>query len=1173
MSVTTLVLAMALGAAGAAAAPTGVNITAVEGQSFSGRVATGLQCQLQSATINWGDGTTSAGSSDGNLGINGTHTYAEEGAYNGSVSFTYIQPGTFSCPTGTQTASFQASVSDAGLSATGENVSGRQGQPLSAAIAHFADADPGGAAPDYAVTVHWGDGTSSPGTVTASSSGGFDVSGTHAYAGTGSFAISVNITDTGGSTATATSSAVIDATTTTTTTTAAATTTTATATTSGPQPPPSSAPRVISIDPLGSPSAGAPIVLKATISGPVTAIQWNLAGDAAPEITCAGAQTAVTFRAPAGARFVSAVAIGPAGPGPALDASVTVAPSAGLSAAQRRLATHARRALARKAPVYECAAPGDFKLVPVGHSPTNLTLSDQAQTENCVTPRTVVEGGLQFEGCFKQVTSFSQIPKAELGIWYPAAKALGIPGQELTLVPFHGGKGLDKVRDLVVNLPDVYITYGAVKVNGLTLDPGAGAAIVIAPQLNAIVSSNAGMAVGGLALNGARSFDLNLNPSGGQIPLGSFTRAAGGLADIAGFALGGNVRVALDDSGGTFGLTIRVHLALPDWLQVGGVSVQGDVTLRATNADGLVVDNLRIGPIDAEIAGLGIDGLQLDYARATQEWAGQGRACIVDGACLDMIPPNGGVVIRNGALVRVGASLDFPSPGLELFAGVALNRIGFGVGLDPTRLLANADITAEGILEIDGHLVLAFPSSATPFILDPAEVDSDPSHPSFPADFYSRRYTSTTFAIAADAYFDLPLAGRTKLGGAYLLYQFPAYVGFGGGIGAHFAGIIDLTGRVDGELNFGNGRFSIKGDVEACVADVICAGAIGAISDNGAGGCVHIGTFFGDINVGGGVRFSPFHIYFWPFDGCRWSPFVDTHVFSARAAGAGTPIRVRLARGAESRAIELDGVGGAPAVRVQTPGGAVLQSSSASGLALSPAIRIMRSEKLDTTVVGLVHPTPGTYTVTLLPGSAAVNRVRQASDQPKARIKASVRGDGARRTLSYDIARRTDQQVRFIEHIAHGGSRIIGGVNGGGRGQLRFTPAPGNDRRTIIAQFQLAGLPAETLTIASFKPPSPRLATPRHLTVSRRRLALRVSWGPAAGATSYTVVARLASGERVVRTHRRTISLAHVPASDGGVISVLAVATMRHGRAALRHISGIGHASTRLGVLPRPPRG
>jgi len=78
----------------------------------------------------------------------------------------------------------------------------------------------------------------------------------------------------------------------------------------------------------------------------------------------------------------------------------------------------------------------------------------------------------------------------------------------------------------------------------------------------------------------------------------------------------------------------------------------------------------------------------------------------------------------------------------------------------------------------------------------------------------------------------------------------------------------------------------------------------------------------GDINIGAGVAFSPLHIYLWPFDGCRWSPFVDTGVFPARdahTAAVGAPISLRIRRGNASRAIRLDGVGGAPEVRVQRP--------------------------------------------------------------------------------------------------------------------------------------------------------------------------------------------------------------------------------------------------------------
>lgn len=1131
------VLVMLVMAPGAAAAAAGVDVNTVEGQSFTATVVSGLICPLRSATISWGDGTTSAGTSDGNNGIQGTHTYAEEGSYGGSVAYSYASSAENSCPFLIQTASFQATVHDAPLSAAGMDISGTAGQSITGVVAHFSDANPGATAADFSVTIQWGDGTTTTGTVSASGPGGFDVSGTHSYAGTGSFTVSAAITDVGGSTATATGTATIG-----------------TASTSPP--------RIVGIDPVGSPAAGRPIVLKATISGPVTAIEWNLAGNSDPEISCAGSQTAVTFRAPAGSRSVTAVAVGAGGSRLPFTATIDVAPAPPMSAADRRLAGRVAAALAKHPPVYVCAAPSDFKLVRVGskHLPN---LVDSIQTRNCTTPRTLVEGNLQLVGCLRRITSFSEIPAAERGIIFPVSKSTG------SAIKIVGRRSLSSndataiaSANLVFELSDVYVSTGVVKMNGLTVNPGPDAAVLAALQYDRLVSSDSGMSVGALGLQNARSFMFNLAGTGGQIPLGSFARAAGGLADIAGFGLGGNVRVTLDDSGGTFGLTIRVHLELPSFLQIGGVTAQGDVTLRATNGDGLVIDQLRIGPIAAEVAGLGIDGLQLDYTRATQEWDGQGSACIIDGACLDMIPPNGGVVIRNGGLYRASASLDFPDPGIELFAGVALNRIGFGIGLDPTRVLANAKLTAEGILEIDGHLVMAFPSAAAPFVLDRAEVGD-----AFPGDFYNRSYTSTLFAIGADAYIDLPIAGRTKLGGAYLLYQYPGYVGLGGGIEAHFAGIVDLTGRVDGEFNFANGRFSIKGDITACVVDV-CAGAIGAVSDRGAGACV---SFLG-LNFGGGVVFSPFKIKLWPFDGCRWSPFVDTGVHPARdgrIAAAGTTIPITIRRGSASRAIELDGIAGAPAVRVHTPDGKVLDGPAKTGLAVSPAVRIIRSTEHSITVVGLVHPVPGTYTIELLPGSPAVNTVSQASDQPPARVSASVRGHGPRRTLYYNVASRRAQRVTFIEQ-AGGGSRIIGTINGGGRGRISFSPAPGFDHRTVIAQFELDGLPAESVKVASFKPLSPRLGSVARLKLARHGSTLGVSWGAVSGATSYELVARLTiGGERMIRTHSQTISLKQIAPYESGVISVRAVATLRQGRPALARLSRIGRPPTRLEHLPR----
>ncbi|MGH2870580.1 MAG: hypothetical protein ACRDNK_23805 [Solirubrobacteraceae bacterium] len=461
-------------APGAVAAAAGVNITAVEGQSFTGTVVGGLVCPLASATISWGDGTTSAGTSDGNSGIQGTHTYAEEGTYNGSVSYTYVV--TRFCPTGTQTASFTATVQDASLSATGLDSSGAARRSTTAVVAHFTDSDPAGVAADFSAQISWGDGSTSAGTVAAAAGGGFDVTGSHIYTAAGSYPVSASITDVGGSMTTAHSIAQIAATASqppsatvtsppdgatyalgqtvranyscspgpdggtlkpdvagcsapvadgaaidtstggahtfeviATDTDGQSATAIAHYTVTGAS---SSSPRVVRIVPIGTAAAGTRIVLAASVSGTATVIKWDLAGDSTPEITCSAAQTAVTFRAAAGARSVSAVAIGPGGSGLPLTTSVSVAASAPLTAAQRRLAGRVNVALSRKAPVYACAAPGDFKLKPVGHR-SIPTLSDQILLRDCVTPRTVVEGGLQFEGCLRQVSTFDEIPKAE----------------------------------------------------------------------------------------------------------------------------------------------------------------------------------------------------------------------------------------------------------------------------------------------------------------------------------------------------------------------------------------------------------------------------------------------------------------------------------------------------------------------------------------------------------------------------------------------------------------------------------------------------------------------------------------------------------------------------------------------------------------------------------------
>lgn len=184
----------------------GTSVSATEGKSFSGTVATfsdpdsNASASEYSATIDWGDGTTSSGTvsgSNGNFTVSGTHTYSEEG----SRTITVTISDTDNSSNGA-TASSTATISDAALHASGVTPSS-SGTTASGTVATFTDDDPNGTLSDYTASINWGDGTTTTGTV-GKSGGKFTVSGSHKYAKSGTFTIKTTIKDKGGSTATAT---------------------------------------------------------------------------------------------------------------------------------------------------------------------------------------------------------------------------------------------------------------------------------------------------------------------------------------------------------------------------------------------------------------------------------------------------------------------------------------------------------------------------------------------------------------------------------------------------------------------------------------------------------------------------------------------------------------------------------------------------------------------------------------------------------------------------------------------------------------------------------------------------------------------------------------------------------------------------------------------------------
>ena len=102
--------------------------------------------------------------------------------------------------------------------------------------------------------------------------------------------------------------------------------------------------------------------------------------------------------------------------------------------------------------------------------------------------------------------------------------------------------------------------------------------------------------------------------------------------------------------------------------------------------------------------------------------------------------------------------------------------------------------------------------------------------------------------------------------------------------------------------------------------------------------------------------------------------------------------------------------------------------------------------------------------------------------------------------------------MTFAERQANGAFREIGSAKGR-RGTLVFTPSPTLGRsRTIEAMVTQDGHPREDAVIAHFKVASITLPAPKHLRLARRGGALRISFGPVAGARGYGLSVRLSDG-------------------------------------------------------------
>src|SRR5262249_20026733 len=146
------------------------------------------------ATIDWGDGATSAGMVSGSNGaftVDGSHTYAQSGQY------TVITQVNEDSDPGATANDLTSSTAIVGLvPGSGTSFSIPEGGPTGAiAVATFDDGNQSDQASDFTASINWGDGTTTTGVVSGGT-GSFTVSDSvgHAYADEGSDTITTTVT-------------------------------------------------------------------------------------------------------------------------------------------------------------------------------------------------------------------------------------------------------------------------------------------------------------------------------------------------------------------------------------------------------------------------------------------------------------------------------------------------------------------------------------------------------------------------------------------------------------------------------------------------------------------------------------------------------------------------------------------------------------------------------------------------------------------------------------------------------------------------------------------------------------------------------------------------------------------------------------------------------------------
>jgi hypothetical protein len=1102
-------------AAGGAPAVSVGSVSVVEGQTFSGKVGTFTDSALKgptcaptsdySVTVAWGDGAQSApaatlvsGPDQSDLctyEISTAHTYTLAGK--DQIDVTVTGPGSQTPGTGSAT----ATVTDAPLSATCSAYSATAGAGFTGTIASFTDANTSAVAGDYGVRIDWGDGSTSAGGVSAGqSAGSFIASGSHEWSSAGTYLVTTTITDVGGSTTTTSCSATVTA-----------------APPSGgpPPPPPPPGPTPTPPPPLGGTTPPPADTMSARIS--VTTPGVLRAGERI------GLATSVTT--PPGFRvFEYRWDFNGDGHYDADTGSYPVA--------SHRFARAGDHVVGVEVEATD------------GTGQVQTTLTHGALTTALANPGCSGDVALGF---LEFVSSCIKDDHGKYSISLDGGA--GFAGLELTSSHAGAKLTLDTTgADTDHHNPDhkwVLSADGPVTVSIINSAIGTIQLDTIDLQHNPVL-----LPVGADAPDqnapGLRVFTLEAERS---------CPAHSGVPPVVCATLPGNfpiegsisVYVTGPVAGEGLGAAVQANVALHQPLSISGnLTLTGDVTGLQLDSFGFQTPSFNIGSI------VTVDPLTLSYNRRDD-----------DTGDMDVWAASGGARLNVGSHLGVTISVRFANDRFQFasfdlhgtvpLGPVVLTELGGSLGFDPFLIGGNL-AGSIGPLGLSAGVLYTDAYNGHPwhFQLGDADPAHDPHHVAPLFVQYPSVNPLLKIGGTLDVYGDGFISGGVNVNFALPNVDAPhPNVSVGGFVRGWFMpatptqphSSYQISGGVHAEVNV---LLHLSGEAQGFVNNYWQ----GPVNTSWAGGCGSLTLdlgFFGHPSVGGWVRVDLAHGDHVDdgFGGCsdisaycapasitagHTTPACLGFDASAAARRRTGPQRFWIPAGESAENLKLTSATGIPQVRISGPSGTYTTPSTASSTGRLPYVSGGDAAEHEL-AIAILHPKPGAYTVTVLPGTPAIAPLLEAHPLPDPHIRVRITGRGRTRTLRYSLRQQPAQRVMFFERAADV-STLIGRTTKSS-GAIRFVPQPGLTRtRQIEADLSENAMPEKPRIVARYTAPSPRKpGKPGGVRVSRRANAVTITWKAVPGAESYQLNVIGSDGRRqlyVTGTRRRRVRIAPV---------------------------------------------